>query len=186
LLEVAASTCAARHFQKDAETAGIQLLTPEGKATWHSLRKWYVTAVIQSGADLKTAMELARHSSASLTMETYAAKDERRLRDTVERVSPMIPTTNTKPAVLTDKRVHGMGDTGLEPARQACRRFDTSFQDWFEAEIISRFVLGKAPRVDPDQDAPSTIEDVPRVTQLDIDPAAQMWLMADRFRGVKP
>jgi len=66
---------ASTYFREDCDAAEIAKKTTEGKATWHSLRKSFVTAVVQSGADLKTSMMLARHSTASLTMEVYAAGD---------------------------------------------------------------------------------------------------------------
>ena len=36
----------------------ISATTDSGKASWHSLRKCFVNAVVRSGADLKTVMEL--------------------------------------------------------------------------------------------------------------------------------
>ena len=69
-----------RLLKDDCKAAEIVMLTTEGRATWHSLRKSFVNAVVRGGADVKTAMELARHSSASMTMDTYASADEGRLR----------------------------------------------------------------------------------------------------------
>ena len=75
---------ASKWFRRDLRSAKIRIATSEGKATWHSLRKCYVNALVRSGADLKTLMELARHSSASLSMEVYASADPRRLRAATE------------------------------------------------------------------------------------------------------
>lgn len=136
LLEVAFGSRASSHFTKDAKAAGIALRTPEGVATWHSLRKTYVTEIVQSGADLKTIMELARHSSATLSMEIYAAKDERRMREAVAHVTPVLRTPNTKPASLTAKRVNEMGDTGLEPKNQACDTKEEECQNAREAPFF--------------------------------------------------
>ena len=59
----------------DYAKARVRLETKDGKATWHSLRKTYIDAVVRSGADLKTCMTLARHSTATMTMEVYASAD---------------------------------------------------------------------------------------------------------------
>jgi len=66
-------------FRRDANAAGIARLTAEGKATWHSLRKVFVNAVVRGGADVRTAMELARHSTAAMTLEVYASADPERV-----------------------------------------------------------------------------------------------------------
>ena len=77
-----------RRFQADVDKAGIARelcedvagVTIRRKAGWHSLRKWFVTSVVRSGADLKTVQTLARHSTAALSMEVYAAADPTLLR----------------------------------------------------------------------------------------------------------
>jgi integrase len=71
---------------KDYEKAKIVRETPEGKATWHSLRKVYINNVVKAGCDLKTIMTLARHSTAQLSMETYAQPDPALLRKAAESV----------------------------------------------------------------------------------------------------
>jgi len=71
-------------FNADCEKAGIRQITDAGRASWHSLRKVYVNAVVRSGADLKTIMALARHSTASLSMEVYASAEPERLRDAAQ------------------------------------------------------------------------------------------------------
>ena len=78
LLGIARSK-APKMFRDDATAAGIAKVTREGKATWHSLRKSFVNAVVQAGADVKTTMELARHSAASMTMDVYASADAQRV-----------------------------------------------------------------------------------------------------------
>jgi hypothetical protein len=71
-------------LQRDMQASNIPIQTHEGKATWHSFRKSYVNALVRSGADVKTVMELARHSTASLTMEVYATAEAGRMRNAVE------------------------------------------------------------------------------------------------------
>jgi integrase len=68
----------------DRKRARIQKVTKEGKASWHSLRKAFVTQLIRSGADVKTVQRLARHSSAALTLDVYTAADPALERSMVE------------------------------------------------------------------------------------------------------
>ena len=68
----------------DYEKANVKDVTDEGKATWHSLRKVYINNVVRSGADLKTIMALARHSSATMSMDTYAQAKPALLRAAIE------------------------------------------------------------------------------------------------------
>jgi integrase len=89
LLDIATSK-AWKHFKADLAAAGIESQTPDGKATWHSLRKCFDNALIKSGLDLKTLMTLMRQSSASLTLETYASADPKRLRAGVEAAAGYI------------------------------------------------------------------------------------------------
>ena len=69
-------------FNEDRGAAGILTETSEGRATWHSLRKVYVDAVVRTGADLKTIGTLARHSwqKEKITMDTYAKEHKERLK----------------------------------------------------------------------------------------------------------
>jgi integrase len=71
-------------FKEDLKAAGIREETPEGKATWHSLRKVFINNVVKSGCDLKTIQTLARHSTAQLSMEVYAVQDPKRMRTAAE------------------------------------------------------------------------------------------------------
>jgi len=92
LLDIPSSK-AWRMFKDDLKAAKVPTETNEGKATWHSLRKSYLNALIHSGADFKTVMELARHSCASLTMEVYASADKARLRQAAEAAARHIEDT---------------------------------------------------------------------------------------------
>jgi hypothetical protein len=84
------------------------------------------------------------------------------------------------------KPAEGIRPTGIEPVHDLGRQYDKLTTNQLEALALSQILLSKPPFFTLDHDTPSTNEDVPRVTQLDIDPAAQMWLMVDRLRGVKP
>jgi len=96
------SSKAWKGFKADLKAAKIPVETPEGKASWHSLRKYFVNALIRSGADVKTLMELARHSSASLTMEVYASAEPKRLRDAVEAAALHITRAKNGSPCCTD------------------------------------------------------------------------------------
>ncbi len=60
-----------------------------GTSCFHELRHCYATWVIQSGASVKDAMELARHSDPDLTLNTYA---HIRLED-LARIVDTLPTS---------------------------------------------------------------------------------------------
>ncbi|MEI6235586.1 MAG: tyrosine-type recombinase/integrase, partial [Planctomycetota bacterium] len=78
LLDMPKKNTTSDHLSNDFDAAKICRKTSDGKATFHSFRVNYINAVIESGADLKTVMELARHGSAAMSMEVYAkAKPER-------------------------------------------------------------------------------------------------------------
>jgi integrase len=82
--------CASDWISGDYDKAKVALETPEGRATWHSLRKCFVNALVRSGQDLKTVMTLARHSTAQLSMEVYASADPTLLRQGAQAASEYI------------------------------------------------------------------------------------------------
>jgi Phage integrase family len=55
-------------IRADLRAAGI----PSDAYDFHGLRHAYVSQIVQSGASVKDAMELARHSDPDLTLNTYA------------------------------------------------------------------------------------------------------------------
>ena len=80
LLDMPKKNTAGEHLSHDIIAARIKRKNSEGKATFHSFRVNFINAVIESGADLKTVMELARHGSAAMSMEVYAKAKPERLR----------------------------------------------------------------------------------------------------------
>lgn len=86
LLSMPRNHTAHENFVRDLEAAGLagKRETAEGKLTFHSLRVNYVNGLVTSGADLKTVMELARHSSAFMSMQRYAKPNMSRLREAAE------------------------------------------------------------------------------------------------------
>jgi len=52
-----------RELKRDLRRAGIPPKTAEGRATWHSLRKSFISTLVAAGNDVKTCMTLARHTA---------------------------------------------------------------------------------------------------------------------------
>ena len=73
-----------------AAKAGIPIKTADGILNFHALRVTYVTLVVESGADVKTAQELARHSTPAMTMNVYAKTRQNRLTATAEQVGAAV------------------------------------------------------------------------------------------------
>ena len=81
---------ATRMLRMDTDKAEIPYWTSEGKVDFHSLRVSYTSMVIESGATVKEAQSLARHSTPNLTMNIYAKARTGRLHDVAEMVGQMI------------------------------------------------------------------------------------------------
>jgi integrase len=76
-------------IQRDLRKAGIGLDDGDGRLTnFHSLRRSYITAVVESGATIKEAQELARHSSPTLTFAVYAQASAAKKHAVVNRLRP--------------------------------------------------------------------------------------------------
>ena len=73
-------------LQRDLARAGIPYRDAEGCVLdGHALRHSFITHLIQSGANPKEAQTLARHSTITLTMDTYAHVEAADLRKAIER-----------------------------------------------------------------------------------------------------
>jgi hypothetical protein len=81
---------ASRDLGIDLEAAGIPKHGPGGKLDFHACRTAYVNLVLDSGATVKEAQELARHSTPDLTMNVYGRTREDRLTQAVEHISDAI------------------------------------------------------------------------------------------------
>ena len=79
-------THAARELDADLAAAGISKDAPGGKLDFHALCVSFISRVIESGASVKEAMSLARHSSPNLTLNVYGRTREARLGEIVEHV----------------------------------------------------------------------------------------------------
>lgn len=77
----------ARDLDKDLKTAGIPKLTGDGKLDFHACRLAYINFVLETGASVKEAQALARHSTPELTMNVYGRTRKERLSETAEKVA---------------------------------------------------------------------------------------------------
>jgi integrase len=111
LLDMPKKETCSENLNRDFIKAGIRRQTTSGKATFHSFRVNYINAVVKTGADLKTIMTLARHSSATMSMSTYAKPDAQRLRECAEAVSESIK--NTAAPILTQQFATGTEDAAV-------------------------------------------------------------------------
>jgi len=59
-------------IKEDVGNAGIPYETKEGFADFHSLRHTFITRLVKSGVNIKTAQVLARHSDPRLTLGVYS------------------------------------------------------------------------------------------------------------------
>jgi integrase len=84
----------AREFDKDLEAAGIPKVTSAGKLDFHTCRLAYINLVLESGATVKEAQELARHSTPQLTMNIYGRVREERLAQAVDKVADALRQDN--------------------------------------------------------------------------------------------
>ena len=70
---------------------GIKKHNPAlGKVDFHSLRTTYISQVVEQGETIKEAMTLSRHSTPSLTLNTYARAWDDRLAAIVEGIGASV------------------------------------------------------------------------------------------------
>ncbi len=74
----------AKAIRRDLEAAGIPYETDEGVFDFHALRAFYITTLVNSGADIKTVQTLARHAKPQTTLTHYAKVSPHDLRNAVE------------------------------------------------------------------------------------------------------
>ena len=80
----------ARKLDKDLKKAGIPKRTDAGKIAFHALRTSFVSLTYEAGASHKEAQELARHSTPTLTANTYGRVRNERLATIVENVAERV------------------------------------------------------------------------------------------------
>ncbi len=112
----------------DLEAAGIpySIMGPDGPefADFHSLRHTYLTLLGRSGVDLKTAQELAGHSTPTLT----ARYSHRRLSDLTQAVAklpnltpPTLESSTTTAEHQVSNRVSSLENNDLEAVRDVLK-----------------------------------------------------------------
>lgn len=66
------TSCQSRFLQSDLKRAGIAFKDDRGRQLdFHALRMTFITRLAASGVDMRTAQQLARHSTIELTAQTY-------------------------------------------------------------------------------------------------------------------
>ncbi len=100
----------AKAIRPDLEAAGIPYETDEGVADFHSLRAYFVSALVRAGASIKEVQTLARHAKPQTTLNHYAKVSMRDLmRGSVESMPvPDITVPGTEARAAT-------GTTGKAP-----------------------------------------------------------------------
>jgi len=82
---------AARDMDVDLRAAQIPKFIPgKGKIDFHALRVAYVSYVLESGASVKEAQTLARHSDPRLTLNVYAKASNKRLSELSEGIGDLV------------------------------------------------------------------------------------------------
>ena len=77
-------------LERDLKLANIQKHAPGGKLDFHALRTTYINLVIESGASLKEAQDMARHRSPELTMNVYGRSRRDRCSELAEKVGEVV------------------------------------------------------------------------------------------------
>ncbi len=85
---------AARSLHIVADRAGVPWTTELGKMDFHALRVAYINLIIGTGADVKTAQTLARHSTPTMTMNVYGRAVDERMAKAVETLGDMIMSSD--------------------------------------------------------------------------------------------
>lgn len=74
-------------FKRDAKRAGLVIVNDDEETIdFHALRTSFITSLARSGVHPAIAQRLARHSTITLTMNTYTKLDDDDLRDAVNRL----------------------------------------------------------------------------------------------------
>ncbi len=101
----------AKAIKADLEAIGVPYETDEGTADFHSLRAYYVSALIRSGANVAEFKRLARHAKAETTLKHYAKIAPHNLRGVVES---MPDATSATPPLETERMIA----TGTHPSHE--------------------------------------------------------------------
>jgi integrase len=104
----------ARAIRSDLAAAGIPYETDEGVADFHSLRGYFVGALVKAGASISEVRALARHAKPETTLRHYARVSAHDMRGVVDSLPvPTAPAPRTEPATLAA--------TGTDPVTTPCQ-----------------------------------------------------------------
>lgn len=108
------STHPSRELEIDLNAAGIPKEIPgEGKVDFHSLRVTFITSIVENGADIKEAQELARHCNPNLTMNVYAKARKENLAALVEKYASTFSIKRDIVKCLSSEDEEGDGDDAI-------------------------------------------------------------------------
>src|SRR5271154_5845869 len=77
-------------WRRNVTPAIAQAGITKPKLGWHSLRRSYASLLLSSGASLRVSMELMRHSTAEMTLSTYAQTIGNEKRDAGAKVAALV------------------------------------------------------------------------------------------------
>ena len=83
-------------MKADLKRAGIAYETEDAVADFHSLRAYFISALVRKGASIATVRDLARHAKAETTLKHYAKTELMDLRGAVESL-PELPLAAPDP-----------------------------------------------------------------------------------------
>ena len=109
-------------------------------ADFHSTRHTYVSGIVASGASVKTAQELARHSNPSLTIGRYShtrLHDLQGALDALPKPSPTRPVVEPKEA-----RIQATGTDDAEPDGNLGRPSGQQFGQQLGGETVQNVASG--------------------------------------------
>ena len=119
-------THTARDLDIDLEAAEIPKHTPGGKLDFHACRLAYINLVLDSGATVKEAQELARHATPELTMNVYGRVRQDRLAGVAEDLASVIE--DEKCAIVCQQQVVGSDVKSATPIENKELRLD---KEWW-------------------------------------------------------
>ena len=120
---------AAEMLRIDLDAAGVPYAVegPDGPlyADFHALRHSFIAMLDRSGATLKEAMQLARHSDPKLTMAVYGRAQLHDLGEAVRRLPALLTGVSTETAALAATGTDGDSSTvEASSLRSACASGD--------------------------------------------------------------
>jgi hypothetical protein len=107
----------AKAICRDLEAAGIPYETDEGVADFHSLRAYFVSALVRSGAGIKEVQAPARPAKPQTTLNPYAKVSVRDLRGAVGGL-PAPPATGTDAQHISNRLAHYLPVAGDGSGRE--------------------------------------------------------------------